>query len=71
VRDFLVGRYGEFVMLKPGFSPGNWVLWIGPFLIVALGTGWLILRRRDETPAQPLSSEEEERIAALADDEIL
>ena len=71
VRAFLVGRYGEFVMLKPSFSPANWVLWLGPFLVVALGTGWLVLRRRSQTAPEPLSSEEEKRLTALMDDEIL
>jgi cytochrome c-type biogenesis protein CcmH len=71
VRAFLVGRYGEFVMLKPSFSPANWVLWIGPFLIVAAGTGWLVLRRRKDSAPDPLSSEEEAKLAALTNDEIL
>lgn len=69
VRAFLVRRYGEFVMLKPSFSPGNLVLWIGPFLVVALGAGWLILGRRSERAPELLSSEEEARLAALTKDE--
>jgi len=71
VRGFLVRRYGQFVMLKPSFDPANWVLWFGPFLIVAAGAGWLILRRGAETATQPLSAEEEARLAALTDDEMV
>jgi cytochrome c-type biogenesis protein CcmH len=71
VRAFLVARYGEFVMLKPSLSPANWVLWFGPFLVVAAGTGWLVLRRRSQSSPEPLSPEEEARLAALTNDEIL
>lgn len=68
VRAFLVRRYGEFVMLKPSLAPGNWVLWFGPFLVVAAGLGWLILRRRNRVATQPLTEDEEARIAVLTQD---
>lgn len=70
VRAFLVGRYGEFVMLRPSFSAGNLVLWLGPFVIIAIGGTWLILHRGSETAPRALSSEEEARITALTSDDI-
>lgn len=43
IRDFLVARYGEFVLYKPGISPATWLLWFGPLLILAAG-GWTLWR---------------------------
>jgi cytochrome c-type biogenesis protein CcmH len=37
VVDFVVARYGEFVLLKPRFSPHNYILWFGPAALLALG----------------------------------
>jgi cytochrome c-type biogenesis protein CcmH len=68
IKRFLVDRYGEYVLLKPPFSPGNWVLWLAPFgLVLAGGAGLLLLLRRREAPP-PLSAEEEAKIAALMND---
>ena len=47
VRDFLVARYGEFVLYRPRVSGTTWLLWFGPLLFV-LGGGvvvWRLLRR--------------------------
>jgi cytochrome c-type biogenesis protein CcmH len=68
VKSFLMERYGEYILLKPPFSPGNWVLWLAPFgLVLVGGAGLMLLLRRRETPP-PLSLEEEARIAALMQD---
>jgi len=68
IKRFLVDRYGEFVLLKPSFSPGNAALWMGPFLVVALG-GVLMLRRLgDRTPEVELDTAEEERLRRLMDE---
>jgi cytochrome c-type biogenesis protein CcmH len=67
IRDFLVDRYGEFVLLKPPFSAGNAALWAGPFVVLLLGALILavLLRRRADPVA--LSPEEEARLSALMD----
>jgi cytochrome c-type biogenesis protein CcmH len=47
VRDFLVARYGEFVLYRPRVGGTTWLLWFGP-LLFALGGGfvvWRLLRR--------------------------
>ena len=47
VRDYLVARYGEFVLYRPRVSGTTWLLWFGPLLFV-LGGGvvvWRLLRR--------------------------
>jgi cytochrome c-type biogenesis protein CcmH len=56
VRDFLVARYGEFVLLKPSFSGKNLILWLAPFAVLLAGGAvvWTSARRR--AAATPLSS---------------
>ena len=52
VRDFLVARYGEFVLYRPRVSGTTWLLWFGP-LLFALGGGavvWRLLRRGRNAP---------------------
>jgi cytochrome c-type biogenesis protein CcmH len=70
VKDFLVARYGEFILLKPAFSAHTWVLWLGPLIVtlLAMGLGWATLRRhRRQKTIAALSQDEENRIKALLD----
>lgn len=75
VLDFLVARYGEFVLLKPRFERQTLLLWLlGPALLIGGGLAlWLQIRRRSrigaDVPAPPLTPEEEARLAALTSDE--
>lgn len=71
IRDALVDRYGEFVLLKPSFSAANAVLWLTPFLLLLGAGGWLLWRaRRSPAPevSETLTPEEEARLAALTDE---
>lgn len=47
IRQFLVARYGEFVLLKPPISPKTWLLWAAPALILLFICliGWRILKK--------------------------
>lgn len=45
VKDYLVQRYGDFVLYKPPLRPLTWLLWFGPLLLVA-GVAWAIVRAR-------------------------
>ena len=68
--DFIVARYGDYVLLNPPFKGSTYVLWIGPGVILAFGAAALALffrRRKIEAPA-PLTQEEAKRIEALMDD---
>jgi len=68
VLDFMVRRYGEWVLLSPPLQPLTWALWLGPPALLA-GAGILLwLRGRGRRPASVprLSPEEEARVAALA-----
>ncbi len=71
VVDFLVARYGEFVLLKPRFAWHNAVLWLTPItaLIAGAVAMFAALRRRRLAPlvAAPLSSDEERRLAEAID----
>jgi cytochrome c-type biogenesis protein CcmH len=49
VLDFLVVRYGEFVLLKPRFNWHTWVLWLGPPGVLAGGALALVLLARRRT----------------------
>lgn len=70
ILDFMVDRYGDFVRYRPPMKPTTWLLWGGPFLLLAGGVGALILflrRRARENAAPVLSEEERRRAAALLD----
>ena len=61
VKQFLVDRYGEFVLYKPEVEPGTWLLWFGPLLLVLVGSlvVWRILRRgADRDPISPDDKQE-------------
>lgn len=67
VVDYLVDRYGDFVLYLPPFKGATLLLWIGPALLLVSGAGWLAwrLRRRVLEAAPPLSKDERARAAAL------
>jgi cytochrome c-type biogenesis protein CcmH len=65
IRAFLVERYGEFVLFRPAFSPGNAALWLTPFLLAGGGVAMLTLRSRTSRVPAPLSPEETARLAEL------
>jgi len=46
VIDFMVQRYGDFVLYKPRLQPSTWLLWFGPFLILIGGLIFLVFRIR-------------------------
>jgi cytochrome c-type biogenesis protein CcmH len=70
VIDFLVARYGEFVLLRPRLNAHTVLLWTAPFAAVVAGGIGLIMflrrRSRAESPAVPtLSPDEQRRVAEL------
>lgn len=67
--DFIVARYGDFVLLRPRFNAATWLLWIGPFaLLLAAGT-YLFVRRRNKEDAieRSLDPREEAELQRLLD----
>ncbi len=69
VLDFLVARYGEFVLLKPRFEMRTLLLWGLPPLALVAGMLGLIaaLRRRKSVKPEPLTAAERQRLATLVD----
>jgi cytochrome c-type biogenesis protein CcmH len=47
ILDFLVERYGDFILMKPPVQPDTWLLWLAPFLVLAAGGGvaWLVVKK--------------------------
>lgn len=74
VQEFVVARYGDFVLLRPPFNIRTIALWAAPFLILLAGFGFIWRRGRamPDAPqaAAPLSAEERGRLEAVlkADD---
>jgi len=70
VMDFVVARYGDFVLLTPPFKASTLLLWGGPGLMLLFGGIGLVLwfRRRGAPDAPPaLTEDEQKRLAALLD----
>jgi cytochrome c-type biogenesis protein CcmH len=68
VIDYVVSRYGDYVLLKPPFAVSTWLLWCGPGLILLLGLwgiGRYMRRQSGVAGPPPLSADEERRLAAI------
>jgi cytochrome c-type biogenesis protein CcmH len=70
VLQFMVRRYGDFILLRPPVKPATYLLWYGPFGILILGAIGVVLhlRRRaglTPAPAPPLSADEQRRLKKL------
>ena len=65
--DFMVSRYGDFVLYRPPFKATTLLLWLGPALLVLAGFWTLAraLRARRRAAAPPLTAEERERAERL------
>lgn len=68
IKRYLTDRYGQFVLMRPSFDMGNLALWLGPFLVVALGLFLLLGRLRNRSPDDELSKDEAERVEQLSRD---
>ena len=64
VIDYLVQRYGDFVRYDPPFKATTALLWVGPFLLLAVGAGVLVavLRRRRSAPEEAALAPDEKRL---------
>jgi cytochrome c-type biogenesis protein CcmH len=74
VQDYLVQRYGEWVLLKPRFNAQTLLLWLGPVLLLMLGGGtvFALYRRQAKAPVSvpaALDAEEQRRLDTLLRDD--
>jgi len=68
IKDFLVARYGDFVLYRPEVKPLTWVLWFGPFLLLVIAAVFLgvyLRQRRAIAAPVALSDEARERAKQL------
>jgi cytochrome c-type biogenesis protein CcmH len=69
VLDYLVARYGEFILLRPRFELHTLLLWgLPPLALIAGAIGlWAAMRRREVPEAAQLSAAEQRRVATLVE----
>ena len=65
--EFLVARYGDFVLYKPPVKPSTYLLWFGPFVLLILAGGLLLraVRRQKRTTNAEISTDERQRLDEL------
>ncbi len=67
--DFMVARYGDFVLYRPPVKPVTYMLWVGPFILFVLGGVVLVMfvrrRNQDVLESGELSEEERRRLEGL------
>ncbi|MET0336031.1 MAG: cytochrome c-type biogenesis protein [Rhizobacter sp.] len=63
IREFLVSRYGDYVLYRPPVKPVTWLLWGGPFVLLLVGLIALIGFLRKRKPAETVLTAEEQRRA--------
>ena len=51
IKDYMVARYGDFVLYRPIMKRSTWLLWFGPFLLLILAFGFLIVKLRKRRSA--------------------
>lgn len=71
IKDYLVTRYGDFVLYRPAIKPMTWVLWFGPFALLVLAA-WVLVaylrQRQSAASAQPLTDADRQRAEKLLKD---
>jgi cytochrome c-type biogenesis protein CcmH len=68
IKEFMVSRYGDFVLYRPPVKPTTWLLWAGPFGLMIAGIAALVayLRRRSRAVANDsITDDESKRAEAL------
>jgi len=63
-KQFLVERYGDYVLLRPPFNAETLVLWLGPFAFLLIGgfAAFSLYRRKPASEVKPLTPEEQAKL---------
>ena len=71
ILDFMVTRYGDFVLYRPPFKTSTFFLWVGPFIIFAIGLFVLLrfIRQRKNIVATTLTDNDKEKLKQLLDED--
>lgn len=74
VVDYMVARYGNFILYDPPLMASTLILWLGPLLVIVIGVVTVVVRSRRrplaiEPSARALSAQEQARLAALLNEE--
>lgn len=69
ITDFMVARYGDFVLYRPPLKGTTLILWIGPFILLSAAIVVLIRISRSRRPVTPLDETQKEQIRQLLDDQ--
>jgi cytochrome c-type biogenesis protein CcmH len=65
--EFMVARYGDFVLYRPPMKPATWLLWFGPAIVLVVGF-FIVMRivsKQKQAAAVEMNAEEIERLKAL------
>ncbi len=65
VIQYVVARYGDYVLLRPPIRPATWLLWFGPTILFVIGLGAVAAfyrGRSSESQPKPLTDDEEQRL---------
>ena len=65
IKQYLVARYGDFVLYRPPVKSTTWLLWFGPFVLLAGGGVHLVA---DSAPARPQGRDDDDDFPAAGDD---
>ena len=65
VTDYMVQRYGDFVLYRPPVKTTTWLLWFGPFLLLIGGIGFLVLKLKSRQASDELPIAQMQRAAEL------
>ncbi|MCG8099308.1 MAG: cytochrome c-type biogenesis protein CcmH, partial [Candidatus Thiodiazotropha taylori] len=65
--DFMVARYGDFVLYSPPVKPSTYPIWFGPLIVFLIGGVVLfrIIKRKNQSRETELSEAEQERLEKL------
>lgn len=71
--DYMIARYGNFVTYNPPFTMATAILWVGPFAVVLIGFGFIVVRSRKRKAVvaeddQQWDADKEARLKALLDE---
>lgn len=73
IKDYMVARYGDFVLYRPPVQSNTVLLWVAPFLLLIGGIAflfWQLSKRRKFVMAQPFSADDRQRAEALLDNSV-